>query len=154
MSVPLTVNNNSYNYPENGENPGWGEDATAWAEAVTAVLGTLQGSNDITLSNANIANGAVAQSVLGLAFNTTQVLQFRIEYTVKRVYGIPASNVKMETGVIFGYNDDTDVFLSQESHGDAEVSFDIVAGQIVYTSSTLSNPDSGVITFKATTMNK
>jgi hypothetical protein len=153
MSVELTINNNSYNYPENGENPGWGEDATAWAQAVTEVLGTLQGSNDIPLSSANISDSVTNESVLGLSFNPVQVLQFRIEYTVKRVYD-DGNLVKMETGVLYGYNDDSTIFISQESHGDAGIDFDISGGQIIYTSSTLADYQSGVITFKATTMNK
>jgi hypothetical protein len=39
MSVSLTVNGTSYNYPQTGDS-NWGTDATAWAQAVTA--GMLQ----------------------------------------------------------------------------------------------------------------
>lgn len=39
MSVPLSVNGETYNYPETGDTD-WGSDATDWAEAVT--VGTLQ----------------------------------------------------------------------------------------------------------------
>jgi hypothetical protein len=39
MSIPLTVNNITFQYPTNGER-GWGTQATGWANAITN--GTLQ----------------------------------------------------------------------------------------------------------------
>jgi hypothetical protein len=154
MAIELIINNNSYEYPENNENPGWGEDATAWAEAVTQTLETLQGSNDIPLTSANIIDNT-SDNVLGLAFNIAQVLQFRAEYTVKRTDGV---TIIMETGILYGYNDDMGAMtLSQESHGDGQITFDITAaGQVTYdtTDNPFAGQTSGVITFKASTMNK
>jgi hypothetical protein len=40
MSVTLTVNGTGYTFPSAGENPGWGAQATLWAQAITS--GALQ----------------------------------------------------------------------------------------------------------------
>lgn len=40
MSIPLVVNGVTYNYPEEGDEE-WGDDATAWAEAITAAVSSL-----------------------------------------------------------------------------------------------------------------
>ena len=155
MAKELTIGNNTYNYPENGENPGWGEEATAWAEAVTDLLATVQGANDITLSNFTLQNNQItAANITGLAFNLTEVLQFRIEYTIKRTND-GGSTITTETGTIYGHNNDTVVELSQEFTGNTGIDFSITpAGQLQYTSSNLVNHVSSSITFKATAMNK
>ena len=56
MSRQLQIGNKVFNYPDTGDNPGWGEDATAWAQAVTTALETVQGTNDIPATTTALAN--------------------------------------------------------------------------------------------------
>jgi hypothetical protein len=153
MAIELQIGNVTYNYPEDGENPGWGEEATAWAEAVTDLLGTLRSGNDIALTTVSLANNqSTAANVTGLAFNLNEIIQFKIEYTVKRIYD-SGSSVVVETGEIYGTHDGSTTTLSQESSGGISgVDFSISAGQIQYTSTDLANHQSSVITYKASTM--
>jgi len=152
MSKTLTVGNESFLYPENGENPsaGWGEEATSWAEAVTTVLGTLQNANDITLTTFSLLdNISVAANIVGLRFSTVQVIHVKVEFIIERIVG---TTVYAESGYILGNYDGTDFFISQESVGDAEITISVTnAGQFQYTSSNLGH-DSCTIKFKANTI--
>lgn len=155
MSVTLQIGNQVFEYPENLENPGWGEDATAWANAVTERLKTLQGSNDIIITNSALLNNqSTPVSIPGLVFNMGEVLQMRIEYYIKRVYN-GTSSVVTETGVILGHFDGTNLDITQESSEDStgiDISVD-ATGQFKYTSTNLTGFSSGLMIFKATTFN-
>ena len=92
MSRQLQIGNKVFNYPDTGDNPGWGEDATAWAQAVTTALETVQGTNDIPATTTALANNvAVETPIAGLSFNLVQVRRTTIQYVVVRVFdaGIP-----------------------------------------------------------------
>ncbi|RLF65298.1 MAG: hypothetical protein DRN30_04240 [Thermoplasmata archaeon] len=157
MSKELQVGTSVFNYPENGDNAGWGEDATAWAEAVSDLLNTLQGPNTIPETTAVIVNNTtVATDIFGLAFNVSGggVLQVTVEYVINRVYDSGASSTT-ESGVILGQYTGSDFVISQDGIGDTEVVVSVTsAGQFQYTSSNLTNQTSGTIKFKATTIDQ
>lgn len=86
MPTPLLVNNATYEYPVDNDSPGWGEEATAWAVAVTGVLGTLVGTGDILETVANIANNqTVPADVVGLSFDPTTIRGSITQYSIYRV---------------------------------------------------------------------
>lgn len=105
MSVSLIVNGQTYQYPANRESPSWGEDATAWAEAVTEVLANTVGTGDIVLTAANIANNQAAPAnVIALAFDTGAVRAAIVEYAVYRVTTGVGAQEAVEVGTMYlGY---------------------------------------------------
>lgn len=158
MAKELTVGTETFEYPENGETVGvWGEEATAWSEAVTKLLGTLQGSNDIPVTSFSfLDNISTPSNILGMAFNTSSggVLGVKVEYVVERVYN-SGSSVLVESGTIIGNFDGSIFSISQEVVGNAEITISVTnAGQFQYTSSALTNPTTNVIKFKASALDQ
>lgn len=158
---PLVINNTTYNYPGTGEDPGWGDDATGWAEAVTGVLNTLLSSGDLLETTFNIANNISASTnVVGLSFDTATVRAAVIDYSIYRISSTNASG-QSETGQLFIVYDNSassgnQWLLSRETNGDAGVNFDITdSGQFTYTSNDIGATGySGVMKFKAKTLSQ
>lgn len=153
MTKLLQVGNNIFEYPQQGTGPGHGEDATAWAEAVTDTLGTIRGPNDILLTTANLANGATDEIIPGLVFNTGQVQHVNIEFLIKRVFD-SGNQVLVESGKIYGNYDGSEFSISIESTGvDSGIDIDVNnSGQFIYSSTTLTDHQSSIISFKANTI--
>jgi hypothetical protein len=153
MSKKLQIGANIFNYPDQGENPTWGEDATAWAEAVTDSLTTVQGPNDILATTATLSNNqSSAANIPGLVFNTAQVRYADIEFHVRRVYDSGSTTVTESGRITCDYNGTT-FSVAAESVGDAGFYFSALdSGQLQYTSSDLANHISTTITFKAKTI--
>lgn len=157
MAKELIVNGQVFGYPESGDEPGWGDSATDWAEEVTNVLGDLAGIDDILQTTFSIANNqSSAANVEGLIFNTGRVRSASIPYTIYRISDAnPSGN--SETGMIsVVYDNDA---LSGEkwqlSVGDitglSGVYFSILdSGQIQYTSTDIGTLDyEGTMVFSA-----
>lgn len=161
MSVNLTVNNNTFAYPTNGQEPGWGEGATAWAEAVTEVLNTLVAPSDILETSYTIDNNvSVPLDVNRMLFDPGTVRAANITYAIYRTSTATPSG-KVESGTIYLNYDNAASLgnkwsLSQQRHGDSGVSFSVTdAGQIQYISSDIDNTGySGNIKFLAKTLSQ
>lgn len=155
MSRNLQVGNRIFEYAIQGTTDGWGEDASAWAQAVTDALATVQGPNDILATSATLLNNQAALvAVAGLAFNTAEVLAIDIDYVITRTYDAGAT-VVTESGKIKGSFNGTDFKVSIDSEDDSGVRFDITSsGQVQYTSDDKSNHVSSTIRFKAKTIDK
>lgn len=153
MAKQYTIGTKTFNYPDAGENPGWGEDATDWAGAVTDALQTVQGPNDILLTSATLANNQTsATNIPGLSFNVAQVEAVEIDYYITRTFD-SGSTVISERGKILGDYNGTDFIISTESSGDTGVDFFVTSGgQFQYTSSDLTNHTSSTIRFSAKTI--
>ncbi len=154
MAVSLVVNNKTFEYPDVGEEPGWGEDATAWAEEVTSVLETLFGTNDIPNTSFTITNNqSSATNLTGLLFNTAAVRAATIEYAIYRTTN---SNELAESGEIYIVYKNTAATweLTQTKNDNAGVNLSITnTGQFQYTSSNVSGTSySGSIRFRAKTI--
>jgi hypothetical protein len=137
MPKTLIVNNTPYEYPTEGDAPGWGANATGWAEAVTGVLSNLQGPNDVLETSFSIANNqTIASNITGLAFNAGAVRAARIIYSIFRVsFTTPSGNA--ESGVFdIVYDNAAGWQLAQgDTVGNAGCLFSITsAGQFQYTS--------------------
>lgn len=153
MSIPLTIGNEVFNYPETGTNPSedWGDSATGWAVAVTDVLADVFAPSDITLTSFPLNdNQVVPANIVGLKFSTSVILAFKVDYIIQRI--ISPGNIITESGVIIGNYNGTDFFITRESCGDAGVDIDVnTLGQFVYTST--SNPGTSfIIKFRASTI--
>lgn len=159
MSIPLVVNNELFQYPTNRQIPGWGLEASAWAQAVTTVLGSLNGPQDILQTVSNISNNqvlsppATAGLVAGLSFDPTQVRGAKVDYNVYRVTNGSGAQEFVEQGImLISYKPVAAtwdlVIMSSQSSG---VTFTISAtGQIYYTSTAMTGLNyNGSIVFRA-----
>lgn len=149
MARQLTINGTTYNYPDAGENPGWGEDASDWAEAITDAINSLTGASDIPETTAIIAdNVAVATNITGMKFLTPGTKGFTIYYVVNRSNGTTNFN---EYGLLHGVYTGTDWAMTREYVGESGVGMTITsAGQVQYTSSSVGGTYTGSIVFKTT----
>ena len=158
MPIQLTVNGNTYQYPKQGDDPNWGDEAELWAAEVTNVLNTLIGNGDILEDNFPINNNInVLTDISKLNFNPNIVQSATIDYVITRQHDNPTTVGLVESGKIdlTQLHDGTWV-MSQTSQGDnAGVSFSITAmGQIQYLSTNLTGTNySGKITFTAKALN-
>ncbi len=153
MSRQLQIGNKVFSYPDAGDNPGWGEDATAWAQAVTTALSTVQGPNDIPATSTALANNvAVDTAIAGLSFNLTEVRRTTIEYVIVRVFDSGNTTIT-ESGTITGDYDGTDFSIAIETTDDSGVRFNSNnLGQIVYQSDDKTDNVSITMTYEAKTI--
>jgi hypothetical protein len=160
MSKTLIVNNIPFQYPTAGDEPGWGNSASAWAEAVTNVLSDLLGPNDILETAFNIANNQSDNSgtngdVTGLIFNAASVRAANISYSI---YRISDSNIsgKAETGTIQIVYDNAVGWIINQGNilGSSGVTFTIMStGQIKYKSTDIGSTNyNGTLKFRAKTL--
>lgn len=140
MSTPLVINNITYNYPVDGEDPSWGSDASGWAEAVTDVINTILAPGDILETTFNINDNTSSPAVIqGLAFDSSVSRSARIIYSLYRTStDTPAGNAESgEINII--YDNSAGVGqkwkIAQTKNGEAGVLFVISdVGQFSYTS--------------------
>jgi hypothetical protein len=157
MPKLLTVGNEEFEFPLEGENPGYGSEITDWAEAVTTALSTVQKPNDIPTRTESILNRKLVTltSIPGFNFNTSEVISIECKYFIQRSSSTTA--LIAESGFIEGYFDGTDWGISRRVIGDAgmlEISI-TTAGQIQYRSSDIGDLSyAGTITFEAKVINK
>lgn len=153
----MTVNNTVFQYPSPGDEPGWGEAATSWAQEVTDVLNSLLGPDDILETSFNINNNvSSATNITGLLFNTASARGAIIEYSIYRVSTLnPSGNA--ETGIMTLIYDDSAsagnkwTLTIGNIAGGSGVHFSITdTGQLQYTSTDIDSVGySGVVKFKA-----
>ena len=155
MSKTVQIGSNIYTIPEQGTNPPWGEDLTAYLEAIADALANVQGPNDILVTSANLANNQTSlANVAGLQFNTAQVQSVEINYLVIRTYD-SGSSVVTESGKILGNYDGAVFSIATQHVGDAGITFDITnTGQVQYKSTELTNHVSSVIRFAGRTIDE
>jgi len=153
MAKTLQIGSTSYIIPEQGEKAGWGEDTTAYLEAIANSLANVQGPNDLLTASANLANNqAVSANITGLVFNTGEVQHVNIEFIIIREFDSGATTT-VESGNIIGNYDGTDFYMSLDSVGDTGVQVTVnSSGQFQYTSSDLANHVSSTIRYKASTI--
>lgn len=149
--IPLTIANETYEYPQNRDVSGWGAEATAWAVAVTANLGSLSGPADILNTVANIANNVTTPTIVpGLSFDTATVRGARVDYNI---YRVTSTAEVVEQGMIFlSYKPNAstwDMFIIGSQNANTPLSI-TNTGQVEYTSDNMSGINySGSITFRA-----
>lgn len=149
----LTVNNTTFNYPDPGQEPGWGEDATGWAEAVTEVLNSLAGTGTINETQSNIENNiSVNTQIAGLVFNSSLTQSATVLYRILR--DTDSISPIIEQGKLDILYDNGTWKLSREIvvGSPAGVIIDIDGtGQLVYKSSNIAGANyQGYIKFKTT----
>lgn len=151
MARDLTVLNNTYSYPDAGENPRWGEDATEWAQAVTNSLADIQNPYDILLTSFDVDDNITTfTDIPGFTFDSSAVRSFRAEFNVLRSDG---SIDSAEAGIMQGIYNGSDWEITTEKAGEAGMDYNITsAGQMQYKSSSIGGSYSGIMKFKARTI--
>jgi hypothetical protein len=140
MPKLLTVGNEEFEFPLEGENAGYGSEITDWAEAVTVALETVQKPNDIPTTaeiplDANVIVGST-NAIPGFSFSTAEVIAIESKYLFRREWTIGTTNyIKMEVGFIEGFFDGFEWGISIRTTGDAGVLLTInSSGQMLYQS--------------------
>ncbi len=160
MPTSITVNNIPIEYPSPGDEPGWGEEATTFAEEVANVLEDLNNSNDILETSFSVGNGQTGQPVTGLAFNTGAVRSAEVSYSVRRVTDSSASG-NIEAGTMTAVYDDNGgsgskwfLAVGNIAGPGAGITFTISdAGQVLYTSTSIAGANyDGEMRFRAKTI--
>jgi hypothetical protein len=157
----LTVGNQVFSYPNPGEESGWGEDATGWAEAVTEALSALISPGDILPTSLVVQNKQSSPAdVTGLFFNSDTIRAANINYAIYRVSTSTNPGIA-ESGTLMIDLNDTDLVgqkwkLIQIKNGDAGVAFSVTdGGQIQYLSTDIGLTGyTGVIDFSAKVLTK
>jgi len=157
MARQLVVGNTPFNYPDPGDSPGWGQDATGWAQAVTDELSTVANINDISETAFSIANNIlVLTDISSLLFNNSTVRAVEITYSIYRVTNLIELGEEGTINIIYKNTANT-WYLDQRSGGDdSGVLFSITnSGQMQYTSSNVSGTSySGIMKFRAKTLSQ
>lgn len=159
MAVQVTIAGTVYNFPESGESPNWGREATETIVAMANALNTLLAPGDIFQTTFTLSNNiAVPTSVEGLIFDSVVTRAANIYYTIYRESNTTTSG-KSEVGNMFiVYDDNASAgnkwLISKTSNGDAGVLFTMGDdGQVKFTSSDIGAAGySGSIVFSARTL--
>ena len=155
MSIKLQVGTETYDYPETGDS-NYGEEATAWAEAITEALKSVFGPADIpttetTLTGIDNGNGTVTGNITGLVFDTSFVQEIEIKGIIKREYNTLATKVE-NFNITGSYNGSVFNIAPVYVGDDTEVIIEVTGGQFTFTSN--KNADDALngltIKFKAT----
>lgn len=163
----LTIGNNVFNYPNPGEEPGYGQDASDWAAAVTEVLDSLAGTGTINETEITLQSNSTNEEIPGLIFNNSLIESANVFYRIYRktadeelseqgtlsIVYIPSDAAKWQiTRVINAAGGSVQAGSPEPS--DAKVYFDITtSGQVIYTSLPLVGANyTGYIKFKTSTI--
>lgn len=136
----VIINNKSFNYPDDGSDPSWGQDATDAFVEVADVLNTILSPGDILETTFNINdNTSISATIQGLAFDPSLNRSANIAYSIYRTStDTPSGNA--ETGEISIIYDNNASMgnkwqISQTKNGEAGVVLSISdLGQFSYTS--------------------
>lgn len=150
MSKSLTIGSCTFQYPESGTKPGWGEEATDWAVAVSNKLNTLSGTNDINITSVCICASASCATIGSggdaFKFPTSAVRSFTATYNVARTDACCV--VTVEAGTMFGVWNGSSWDFSYNFVGCAGMCFSIAScGHVQYSSDACKG--SGTIQFFA-----
>lgn len=126
MGRSLVVGSETFDYPNNNEDPGYGEQASDWANAITDILSSLTSAYDILDTTASLTNNqSSAASVTGLSFSSTVTRSFIIDYTVYRY---------ADTNTITAYADGSGgkVVVTMAAHGLSDGNTVVISGSTNY----------------------
>ncbi|MEO0273436.1 MAG: hypothetical protein ABIM30_10225 [candidate division WOR-3 bacterium] len=153
--ISVTINNKTFNIPEQGQEPGWGEDVTAYLVELANVINFLTAPGDIINSVSIINNNVTTPSdVLGMQFSNANTRSARVTYQVKRQV---TGNILIQSGTLYlDWNPQTSSWTITEDFtaGNAGITFSVTAsGQVRYTTTNMTGSGyQGEISFSAKTL--
>lgn len=147
MSIKIQLGDEIFDIPVVG-NPNWGESVTQYLEKNAEIIATIQGPQDILLTEAPLVNGG-SGPVVGLSFDTSTLQQIKVEGIITRQFltGDPA----VDSFRVEGIYDGSTFYINNEFVGtDAQVTLDINgAGQFTYSAASVADTSSLSIKFRA-----
>ena len=96
----ITIGSETYQLPQMGSSPPWGEELSDLIEAMADGINTTSGAADITETSAPITNVAGAKDIQGLAFDPAVVRSAEISYNISRTITKTISTIPTGTGTI------------------------------------------------------
>ena len=146
----LKVNNVTFNYPDPGAEPGWGDDATGWAKAVTDALESLAPAGTLNEAQAAIDNNQTNQEISGLLFSASLTKTATVLYRIERQ--TDSVTPMIEQGYIYILFNNGSWDLSREISVGEPTGVNITVdtnGQLLYTSTNLAGANyEGFIRYK------
>lgn len=147
MSIKIQLGDELFNIPVVGD-PNWGIEITRYLEKNAEILATVQGPQDILLTEAPLANGG-SGPVVGLSFDTSTLQQILVEGIITREFltGDPT----VDSFRVEGIYDGSTFYINNEFVGtDTKVSLDVNgAGQFTYAAETVADTSNLSIKFRA-----
>jgi len=154
----LTINGNSYQYPNAGSEPGYGQEASDWAQAVTDQLNSISGEGSINETLSTIDLAVSNKAVAGLAFNAAILEGADVSYRMTRHTDSQELAEKGTLHIVYNAGTVEKWYISREitAGTDCQVRFDIdTTGQVTYTSEAIAGTNyTGSIKFKTSTILK
>ena len=153
MSIRLRLGDEVFDIPTVGAS-NWGEQITLYLRKNSEIIATIQGPQDILLTEAPLTNGG-SGNIVGLTFDTSTIQQIIVDGIITRefnpdIYGTPRTP-KVDSFRCEGIYDKTNFYIDTNFIGtDANVSLAInSAGQFTYTAEDVTDTESISIKFRA-----
>jgi len=152
MSIKLTLGDDVYDYPTTGT-INYGEEATNWAEKVSAILRQISGPGDIPLTEVDLIGTDTGTEITGnitnLLFDTAFTQSIEVNGFLTRTY-VDATPDQVEQFTIKGAYNGTEINFSVDYSGDdTEVEFSVVGGQFKFTYLKITNTETVKIKYSA-----
>lgn len=148
-TIRLRLGDEVFEIPKVGAS-NWGESLTLYLRKNSEIIATIQGPQDILLTEATLTNNSVNQPINGLSFDTSTVQQIQVEGIVTRTFtsGTPTVDSFKCDGIFDG----TNFFIDSVFTGtDAKVKLNINdAGQFTYTAEDVADTSNITIKFRGT----
>lgn len=96
----VTLGNETYQIPQSGCNPPWGEELSDLLDALVEVANLTSGIADITETSATILNTSGEKDITGLAFDPAKVRSAEISYNISRTITKTISTIPTGSGTI------------------------------------------------------
>jgi len=114
MAIRLRLGDEFFDIPTVGDS-NWGEQVTLYLRKNSEIIATIQGPQDILLTEAPLSNGVNGQSINGLRFDTSTIQQIEVDGIITR--NITAQTPKIDSFTCEGIFDGTDFVISNEYIG-------------------------------------
>ena len=147
-TIRLRLADEEFDIPLVGAN-NWGEQVTLYLIKNSDVIATIQGPQDILLTEAPLADGG-SGPINGLSFDTSDIQRIFVEGVIIRNFTTPVSPT-IDSFVCNGIYDGSEFSINPTYMGsDARVKIDVNnAGQFTYTAESVADTDNIIIKFKA-----
>lgn len=147
-TIRLRLGDETFDIPTVGAS-NWGESLTLYLRKNSEIIATIQGPQDILLTEVALTNGATSQPINGLSFDTSTVQQIQVEGLITREF--TSGDPTVDSFKCDGVFDKTDFYINADFIGtDAKVKLDInAAGQFIYSAEDVANTSELTIKFRA-----
>lgn len=146
-TIRLRLGDEVFDIPTVGSS-NWGESLTLYLRKNSEIIATIQGPQDILLTDFNTENNT-SGNVVGLSFDTSSVQQILVEGLIIRSFSSEVA--KVDSFNIEGVYDGQEFHISNTYSGtDAKVKLDIAdTGQFTYVADDVDNTSGIKIRFRA-----